>query len=290
MKTGLKKVLTRVTAAAVTCATLLATPVFATAGYAKDNTTTEYKIDHSRESVSRFRSLKKGKPHYYYSQDYYNAAVKQMITTVLAPSVAFLKKHEDEFGYHYESDEARLKDAALAYALVSVREQPYIDSSPSGHYFVCHGFSLLLERYANNLWVESSPVAEVGGEGNDRHDWNNIKIDGRLYDIEPQSGIIYIDDDTKPRTYSRHNNPVYSNRGALLNYYVEYGDGSDFFRLDPLLVLQAQHPELFKNRGITREMLVDNPEIIEWESAWEGYKYRNTYMHGYPYRIEKLIW
>ena len=37
-------------------------------------------------------------------------------------------------------------------------------------------------------------------------------------------------------------------------------------------------------------MLVDSPEIIEWEKAWEGYKYRNTYMHRYPHRIEKLIW
>lgn len=298
MKTGLKKVLTRVTAAAVTCATLLATPVFTTTGYAS--------IDRLDSYITKVEINEIHKSHHFYSQDYYNAASRQMITTVLTPMKLYIEKKEDEYGYHYDSDDKLLKDAALIYMMMAVAHEHY--TTKNNDYFVCSNFAGTLNVRVNYGWVGSTHITKIKGCGTGDHEANEITIDGNKYELEPQNGLIYTGITTEPNYNPKYGtpgsrsmvelvdrlaHPVPSDRVDFINsvthnlFFNRY-DYSQLYRLNPLLVLQAQHPEFFTNKAITREMITDNLEIYYWQAAWYSIKYRN-HDRSLNSRFKKLI-
>lgn len=289
MKTKLKKVLTRVTAAVVICTTLFATPVFTTTGHAFGGSVDEY--------ITGVQVNRIHKSYHFYSQDYYNAASLQMINTVLTPMKLYIEKKEDEYEYHYDSDDKLLKDAALIYMMMAVAHEHY--TTKGNDQFICENFAPTLNRRVNYGWVGSTHITKIEELWMIDHAANEITIDGNDYQLEPQNGFIYTGKGESDRSrsiirlYDKLAHPVPSDRVDFINsvthdlYYNGY-DLNRLYRLNPLLVLKAQHPEFFTNKAILRELITDNNEIYYWQAAWYSIKYRN-HDRSLDLRFKKLI-
>ena len=297
MKRGTKQFIKRLAAAAIAAACVLTLPASAA------------KAGSPAFTINASAATKKLK---YYSSDYYDAASRDMIYTLVKPIVLSMEQvNTDEYYikdaikeevrgvgsssiYTYPSEEALYKDAAFSYLAVATACDQYVDGS-----YVCENFASTLEYRIRKGWVHGKKVGNVVKHNYHAawHAYNIATFDGEPYILEPQAGCITCygysnpkigdnlnwDDyekisDTAPSTISAR---VYmiNNGGAMF-------DG-ERFRLNPLQVLKAHHPELFANKAVFREFCENNPEIRIWQEAWYSAKYHNDLKSSY--KFDKLI-
>ena len=294
MKRGTKQFIKRLAAAAIAAACVLTLPASA----AKAGT--------SAFTINASAATKKLK---YYSSEYYDAASRDMIYTVVKPIVlnmerintdayGFYREDAEEKGvrgigsdciYTYPSEEALYKDAAFAYLADATSRDMYIDGS-----YVCENFASTLEYRIGKGWVHGKKVGNVV-----KHDYyaawhayNIATFDGEPYILEPQAGCIkcYNDETNKYGSYEKISDTAPSTVSArvfLINWGTTGITDGDTFRLNPLQVLRAHHPELFANKAVFREFCENNPEIRIWQKAWYSAIYCNDLKSSY--KFDKLI-
>ena len=291
MKRGTKQFIKRLAAAAIAAACVLTLPASAA------------KAGSPAFTINASAATKKLK---YYSSDYYDAASRDMIYTVVKPIVLSMEQvNTDEYYikdaikegvrgvgsssiYTYPSEEALYKDAAFSYLADATACDMYTDGS-----YVCENFASTLEYRIGKGWVHGKKVGNVVKHNYHAawHAYNIATFDGEPYILEPQTGCIkcYNDETNKYDSYEKISDSAPStisarvyminNEGAML-----YGEE---FRLNPLQVLKAHHPELFANKAVFREFCENNPEIRIWQEAWYSAKYCNDLKSSY--KFDKLI-
>ena len=292
MKRGTKQFIKRLTAAAIAAACVLTLPASA----AKAGT--------SAFTINASAATKRLK---YYSSDYYGAASRDRIYTVVKPIVLSMEQvNTDEYYikdaikegvrgvgsssiYTYPSEEALYKDAAFSYLAVATACDQYVDGS-----YVCENFASTLEYRIGKGWVHGKKVGNVV-----KHDYyaawhayNIATFDGEPYILEPQAGCImcYNDETNKYDSYEKISDSAPSTISArvfLINWGTTGITDGDTFRLNPLQVLKAHHPELFANKAVFREFCENNPEIEVWQEAWYSAIYCNDLKSSY--KFDKLI-
>lgn len=264
MKRGTKQFIKRLAAAAIAAACVLTLPASA----AKAGT--------SAFTINASAATKKLK---YYSSDYYDAASRDMIDTVLKPTILRLKYNAEKYGYTYTSEETLKKDAGIAYMLAATASEPY-DSTK----YVCEGFATFLQTLTNEGWVHGTKMGIVRSVIHGNHMYNIITLDGSIYNIEPQTARIFTQAEDSDM-YEKTKTTELSSRAESIGVTAA-GLQCCLFRLNPLQVLKSLHPELFKNKAVFKEFTNNNPEIEPWYLAWTAAKYRD---HGYGFdRFEAL--
>ena len=297
MKRGTKQFIKRLAAAAIAAACVLTLPASAA------------KAGSPAFTINASAATKKLK---YYSSDYYDAASRDMIYTVVKPIVLSMEevnKDEDHIKdaikegvrgvgsssiYTYPSEEALYKDAAFLY----LKDATSCDMYTAGSY-VCENFASTLEYRIRKGWVHGKKVGNVV-----KHDYyaawhayNIATFDGEQYILEPQGGVITCYGYSNPKIGDNFNWDDYekisgsapstiSARVYMINRGGPLLDGEEF-RLNPLQVLRAHHPELFANKAVFREFCENNPEIRIWQEAWYSAIYCNDLKSSY--KFDKLI-
>lgn len=291
MKRGTKQFIKRLAAAAIAAACVLTLPAFTT------------KAGSPAFTINASAATKKLK---YYSSDYYDAASRDMIYTVVKPIVLsmeqvnkddYYKKKAEKEGvrgigsdciYTYPSEEALYKDAAFSYLADATSCDMYTDGS-----YVCENFAYTLQYRIGKGWVHGKKVGNVVTHNYHAawHAYNIATFDGEQYILEPQAGCImcYNDETNKYDSYEKISDTAPSTISARV-YMINNGgamfDG-ERFRLNPLQVLKAHHPELFANKAVFREFCENNPEIRIWQEAWYSAIYCNDLKSSY--KFDKLI-
>lgn len=259
MKRGTKQFIKRLAAAAIAAACVLTLPAFTT------------KAGSPAFTINASAATKKLK---YYSSDYYDAASRDMIYTLLKPTVSTLKYNAEGYGYTYTSQEALYKDAGIVYMMVATASEPYDSLN-----YVCEGFATFLKTLTNKGWVHGTKMGIVKRTGHANHMYDTITLDGETFNIEPQTAAIFTreQDDDK---YEKTKTTELSSHAWALRLTADPLDTSELCCLNPLQVLKAHHPELFKNKAVFKEFTDNNPEIELWYLAWTAVKYRD---HGYGF-------
>ncbi len=291
MKRGTKQFIKRLAAAAIAAACVLTLPASAA------------KAGSPAFTINASAATKKLK---YYSSDYYDAASRDMIDTVVKPIVLsmeqvnkddYYKKEAEKEGvrgigsdciYTYPSEEALYKDAAFKYLKEATRCDKYTDGS-----YVCENFASTLEYRIRKGWVHGKKVGNVVKHNYHAawHAYNIATFDGEQYILEPQGGYIacYNDETNKYDSYEKISDSAPSTISARV-YMINRGGplfDEERFRLNPLQVLKAHHPELFANKAVFREFCENNPEIRIWQEAWYSAIYCNDLKSSY--KFDKLI-
>ena len=292
MKRGTKQFIKRLAAAAIAAACVLTLPASAA------------KAGSPAFTINASAATKKLK---YYSSDYYDAASRDMIYTLVKPIVLsmeqvnkddYYKKKAEKEGvrgigsdciYTYPSEEALYKDAAFRYLAVATACDMYTDGS-----YVCENFAYTLQYRIGEGWVHGKKVGNVVKHNYHAawHAYNIATFDGEPYILEPQAGCImcYNDETNKYDSYEKISDSAPSTISARV-YMIKCGDTyiteEDELRLNPLQVLKAHHPELFANKAVFREFCENNPEIRIWQEAWYSAKYCNDLKSSY--KFDKLI-
>lgn len=298
MKRGTKQFIKRLAAAAIAAACVLTLPASAA------------KAGSPAFTINASAATKKLK---YYSSDYYDAASRDMIYTLVKPIVLSMEQvNTDEYYikdaikegvrgvgsssiYTYPSEEALYKDAAFKYLKEATAQDQYVDGS-----YVCENFASTLEYRIRKGWVHGKKVGNVVKHDYDAawHAYNIATFDGEPYILEPQGGVITcygysnpkIGDNLNWDDYEKISGSAPSTISARV-YMINRGDmyitEEDEFRLNPLQVLRAHHPELFANKAVFREFCENNPEIRIWQEAWYSAKYHNDLKSSY--KFDKLI-
>ena len=291
MKRGTKQFIKRLAAAAIAAACVLTLPASAA------------KAGSPAFTINASAATKKLK---YYSSDYYDAASRDMIYTVVKPIVLSMEQvNTDEYYikdaikeevrgvgsssiYTYPSEEALYKDAAFSYLAAATSRDMYVDGS-----YVCENFASTLEYRIGKGWVHGKKVGNVVKHDYDAawHAYNIATFDGEPYILEPQAGCImcYNDETNKYDSYEKISDSAPSTISARVYMINNGGDMFDGerFRLNPLQVLRAHHPELFANKAVFREFCENNPEIRIWQEAWYSAIYCNDLKSSY--KFDKLI-
>lgn len=156
MKRGTKQFIKRLAAAAIAAACVLTLPASAA------------KAGSPAFTINASAATKKLK---YYSSDYYDAASRDMIYTLVKPIVLSMEQvNTDEYYikdaikegvrgvgsssiYTYPSEEALYKDAAFKYLKEATAQDQYVDGS-----YVCENFASTLEYRIRKGWVHGKKV------------------------------------------------------------------------------------------------------------------------------------